>query len=199
MEASDTMFGIRSAEQSKSERRSRRRRWNSLAHHEVVGQNISDGYESPQATSLMAHSYSGNYVHIIFSTKDRIESIPAHIHEKLWAYLFGIARNLKIVFLAVGGTSNHVHVLISLPATVRLCDAIKELKANSSRWLGEHGITFEWQKGYGAFSVSSSQLDVVERYIRNQEVHHRKLTFEDELLMMLQKSRIPHVKSEVLA
>jgi REP-associated tyrosine transposase len=154
--------------------------------------------ESPQATEPMAHSYSGNYVHIVFSTKDRRDTIPAELQEKLWAYLFGICKNLNITLLAVGGTANHVHVLISLSATIRLCDAIKELKANSSRWLGEHGINFEWQKGYGAFSVSPSNLEVVQTYIRNQAEHHKKRTFDDEFLTLLKKSGIPFVHSEAL-
>jgi putative transposase len=146
----------------------------------------------------MAHSYSGNYVHIIFSTKDRRNTIPAYLQDKLWAYLSGICKNLKITLLAVGGISNHVHLLISLPATARLCDAVKELKANSSGWLGEHGIQFEWQKGYGAFSVSPSNLDIVQSYVRNQDEHHKKRSFEDEFLALLKKSRIPFVLSDAL-
>lgn len=155
-------------------------------------------YESPQATALMAHSYSGNYIHLVFSTKDRRDTIPPGLQEKLWAYLFGICRNLKITLMAVGGITNHVHLLISLPATMRLSDAVKELKANSSRWLREHGIAFEWQKGYGAFSVSASNLDVVQHYVRNQEEHHQKRSFDDEFLTLLKKSRIPFIESEAL-
>ena len=155
-------------------------------------------FESPQATTFMAHSYSGNYVHIIFSTKNRRDTIPAELQDKLWAYLFGICKNLKITLLAVGGITNHVHLLISLPATIRLCDTIKELKANSSRWLGEHGIGFEWQKGYGAFSVSASNLGVVQNYIRNQVEHHKKRSFDDEFLTLLKKSGVAFVESEAL-
>jgi REP element-mobilizing transposase RayT len=154
--------------------------------------------ESPQATALMSHSYAGNYLHIIFSTKERRATIPSELQEKLWAYIFGICRNLGIPMLAVGGTSNHIHILVSLPATIRMADAIKELKANSSRWLGEHGVEFQWQKGYGAFSVSPSNLDVVQKYIRNQEEHHRKRTFEEEFLALLRKSGIPFVAEQAL-
>lgn len=146
----------------------------------------------------MAHSYSGNYVHIVFSTKDRRDAIPADLQDKLWAYLFGICKNLKITLLAVGGIANHVHLLISLPATIRLCDAVKELKANSSRWFGEHGIQFEWQKGYGAFSVSASNLNLVQAYIRNQPEHHKKRSFDNEFLTLLRKSGIPFVDLEAL-
>ncbi len=80
--------------------------------------------------------------------------IPAEVQEKLWAYLIGIARNLRIEMLAVGGTRNHIHVLIGLPAKISLSEAVQKLKANSSAGLGEHNVGFEWQKGYGAFSVS---------------------------------------------
>jgi REP element-mobilizing transposase RayT len=155
--------------------------------------------ESPQATALMSHAYSGTCLHIVFSSKERRDSIPANLEEKLWAYLFGICRNLKIPMMAVGGTCNHVHILISLPATVGLSDAIKELKANSSRWLGEHGVDFQWQKGYGAFSVSPSNLDVVQQYIRNQEEHHRKRTFDEEFSRSYRKSGISFAAEEALS
>jgi REP element-mobilizing transposase RayT len=154
--------------------------------------------ESPRATALMSHSYTGNYLHVVFSTKDRRATIPVELLEKMWAYLYGICRNLKVDLLAVGGTANHVHILISLPPTIRLADAIKELKANSSRWVGEHGISFQWQKGYGAFSVSPSNLDVVQKYIRNQEEHHRERTFEEEFLALLRKSGITFVAEQAL-
>lgn len=93
--------------------------------------------------------------------------IPQELQEPLWAYLRGIANNLKIKTLAVGGTANHIHLLLGLPPTMRLAEAIQKLKANSSRWLGEQGIKFQWQEGYGAFSVSPSLLGAVQAYIRN--------------------------------
>jgi putative transposase len=111
--------------------------------------------------------------------------------EKLYAYLFGIARNLGITLMAVGGTANHVHLLISLPPRLSLSEAMQKLKANSSRWLGEQGIAFEWQKGYGAFSVSASLLDKVQLYIQNQKQHHERRSFEEEFLVLLKKSGVP--------
>lgn len=128
----------------------------------------------------MIHAYTANFVHIIFSTKNRLNSIPKQLRQKLWAYLHGIATNIKLKPLAVGGTSNHVHILVAIPTTMSVAEAVQKLKANSSRWLGELGVAFQWQEGYGVFSVSSSLLKSVETYIRNQEAHHAKRNFEDE-------------------
>ena len=140
----------------------------------------------------MPHTYNANFIHCIFSTKDRRDLIPAELQEQLWAYLLGIANNLKIKLLAVGGTANHVHLLLALPPTVPVAEAVQKLKANSSRWLGEHGIAFQWQEGYGAFSVSSSLLKTVQGYIRNQPEHHRKRTFEEEFRALLDKSDVAY-------
>src|SRR5581483_113306 len=128
----------------------------------------------------MSHSFIGNFSHCVFSTKERADIIPATLQENVWAYVIGIARNLHIQTLAVGGTSNRVHALIGLPATLNLSEAVQKLKANSSRWMGEQGIKFEWQKGYGAYSVSPSMLKTVKAYIRNQAEHHNKRNFDEE-------------------
>ena len=146
----------------------------------------------------MAHTYNANFVHLIFSTKNRRETIPPELQEQLWAYILGTANNLKIKTLAVGGTANHVHLLLGLPPTMPLSEAIQKLKANSSRWLGEHGIVFQWQEGYGAFSVSTSQLDQVTTYIRNQREHHKKMTFEEEFLALLKKAGVSYDPKHVL-
>ena len=133
----------------------------------------------------MGHSYCTNFVHCVYSTKDRCESIPTEIQEKLWAYVSGIGKNEQVPLLAIGGTNNHVHLLIALPASVSLSEAISKIKSNSSRWLGEHGSTFAWQEGYGAFSVGASQLQMLKNYIRNQEKHHQKRDFEEEFVALL--------------
>jgi putative transposase len=138
----------------------------------------------------MRQTYAANFIHCVFSTKDRQDTIPPELQGKLWAYLLGIAKNLGVELLAAGGTANHVHLLINLPTTVPLAEAVQKLKANSSRWLGEHDLEFEWQKGYGAFSVSPSQLSAVQAYIRNQEERHRKRNFDEEFAAWLSKSGI---------
>jgi putative transposase len=147
----------------------------------------------------MAHTYIANFTHYVFSTKDRENTIPPELKEKLWAYLLGIANNLRVKTLAVGGTANHIHMLLALPPTIPVAEAVRKLKANSSRWLGEQGIAFRWQEGYGAFSVSPSLLNVVQAYIRNQEEHHRKRSFEEESRVLLEKSRVPYDAEKLFA
>jgi putative transposase len=140
----------------------------------------------------MSHTYAANFVHCIFSTKERRALIPAGLQERLYAYLTGIADNLGFKILAVGGTSNHIHLLIGLPPALTLAEIVQKLKANSSRWLGENGVQFEWQKGYGAFSVSPSLLSTVQAYIRNQAEHHRMRGFEEEFMALLKKSGVTY-------
>jgi REP-associated tyrosine transposase len=138
----------------------------------------------------MSQTFAAHFVHCVFSTKCRRDTIPPELEEKLQAYVLGIARNLGVELLAVGGTTNHLHVLISLPPKLALAEVVQKLKANSSRWLGEHGIAFEWQRGYGAFSISPSSLSSVQAYIRNQEQHHQRRNFDEEFLVLLRKSGI---------
>jgi len=129
---------------------------------------------------------------LVFSTKDRRNSIAKEWQPRLWAYLAGICKNHEMIALSVGGTENHVHILFHVPPILALAKAVALLKANSSKWMGEHGIKFSWQEGYGAFSVSSSNLDQVTRYIQNQEAHHRKTSFEDEFRALLQKHGVEY-------
>ena len=138
----------------------------------------------------MPHSYVSSVFHVVFSTKRRMQLIPPDHQSRLWNYLAGIARNHGMQVLAAGGTANHVHLLIVLPAETALSDAVRTLKANSSRWLRETSPSFAWQEGYGAFSVSPSQLERVKQYIANQPAHHRTRSFEQEFLAMLQAANI---------
>jgi len=145
----------------------------------------------------MAHTYSNNLIHCVFSTKLRRNSIPDELREKLSMYFVGIGKSHDIRVLCAGGTANHAHLLIVLPATLPLAKAVQVLKANSSRWLGEHGFEFAWQEGYGAFSVSASNVDAVRHYIEHQPEHHAKRSFEDEFMALLRKSCISYNPSEV--
>lgn len=140
----------------------------------------------------MSHSHFRNLVHVVFSTKERKATIPTSDLLKLWAYLIGIGKNLKVLVIAAGGTENHVHLLFVLPPTLTLAKAVQLFKANSSRWMSERGRIFTWQQGHGAFSVSPSQASHVKQYIRNQAAHHRKRSFEDEFLLLLKKSGIDY-------
>jgi len=140
----------------------------------------------------VAHTYPNVLIHCIFSTKQRRDSIPDDLREKLFRYFIGIGRNHEIPVLCAGGTANHAHLLIALPASVSLAKAMQILKANSSRWLGEHGFDFAWQEGYGAFSVSASNLKAVKHYIAHQPEHHAKHSFEDEFVSLLRKSGVSY-------
>jgi REP element-mobilizing transposase RayT len=145
----------------------------------------------------MAHRYANVLVHIVFSAKERRNLIPHELQDKLWRYIEGIGVNCHIPVLAVGGMPNHVHILVALPADISFAKAVQTFKANSSRWVGEHGGKFAWQEGYGAFSVSASNRDAVKNYIKRQPEHHAKRSFEDEFIALLRKSGVAYEESEV--
>jgi len=132
----------------------------------------------------LAHALVQNCLHVVFSTKDRLKLIPQEKQARTWAYLAGICRNEKIFVHEIGGMEDHVHMLIQLPPTIALADAVQEIKASSSKWLGKR---FAWQRGYGAFSVCRSTLDRAAHYIRNQEAHHHRRTYEQEFIALLEK------------
>src|SRR5881394_251602 len=141
----------------------------------------------------MSHTYISQLMHVVFSTKKRCSSIPPDMQERLWSYLGGIAQKNGFKTVAVGGTENHVHILISLPATMPLSKAVQLLKGGSSKWLNEiieHH--FEWQQGYGAFSVSVSQQIQTIAYINSQAEHHRRRNFEEEFVSFLKKHAIDY-------
>jgi putative transposase len=138
----------------------------------------------------MPHSYVSNLVHYIFSTKERLPFIDQELESRLWPYMGGIARENGMKALAVGGTADHVRALLSLPATLSVAKAIQLIKGGSSKWVHDQlpkYRNFGWQDGYGAFSVSASQMRSVISYIDGQKEHHRKQTFEEEFLAFLDK------------
>jgi putative transposase len=138
----------------------------------------------------MSHAFVKNHIHLVFSTKDRQHSISKDVQPELWSYLAGICRNQEMAAIAINVMSDHAHLLFHLPPTIALADAIRLLKTNSSKWMNEHGRRFAWQDGYGAFSVSVSNTATVAKYIRDQEKHHRKMTFEQEYRALLKKHGI---------
>lgn len=137
----------------------------------------------------MSHTYTSLFFHIIFATRERRPLISNEQSGDLYAYLGGIARNLHFELILAGGTSNHIHLLVSIPPALPITTAIQKLKANSSRFLGP---TFSWQEGYGAFTVSASQLPALKLYVANQEEHHRRRSFEGEFLALLEKAGVTH-------
>jgi REP element-mobilizing transposase RayT len=143
----------------------------------------------------MANTYTSLYYHIIFSTKNRHPWINPQIEQRLWEYLGGIARQHKMSALQIGGAPDHIHSLILAPATLSPSQIAQRLKGDSSKWI--HGTfsgfrKFAWQDGYGAFTVSKSQLPPSIQYIQNQKEHHRKRTFQEEFLALLQKHGIQY-------
>ena len=140
----------------------------------------------------MSHTYFQNVMHIVFSTKERRKIIPTAMKERLWAYTAGICGHQGIFVHSVGGMEDHIHMLLQFPATIMIAEAIKTIKSNSSGWMSGEIGRFSWQKGYGGFGVSKSNIAAVVRYIRNQEQHHRKMTFEEEFIAMLEKAGIEY-------
>lgn len=119
--------------------------------------------------------------------------ILPEIEEELWSYIGGILKNNKSKLLASNGTENHIHLLISLSKNVSLSELIGDIKRDSSKWIKTKGIRFEkfqWQDGYGAFSIGHTQIEDVKKYIAKQKIHHSKTTFEDELRYFLTKYEV---------
>jgi putative transposase len=137
----------------------------------------------------MSHTCPNVLIHCVFSTKNRRDSIPDELLEKTRMHFVGIGKGHDIPVISAGGTANHAHLLIALPATMALAIAVQVLKANSSRWLAEHSLDFAWQEGYGAFSVSTSNVNAVKHYIEHQAEHHAKHSFEDEFVALLAKTQ----------
>jgi putative transposase len=138
-------------------------------------------------------SYISSYFHCVFSTKERRPFITPELRERLWPFLGGIARQNKMKAIEIGGVADHVHILISSPATMPVSKAMQLIKGGSSKWIHEtfpDQREFAWQEEYGAFSVSVSQLDKIVEYIKGQEMHHRKVTFQEEFRALLEKHRI---------
>jgi putative transposase len=138
----------------------------------------------------LSHTYTKNHIHIVFSTRAREKLISKEIQPKLWSYLAGICRKTNIMALAIGGIEDHVHALVELPPTMAVSKAVNLLKSNSSRWMKEQGLKFAWQEGFGAFSVSASNIPAVKKYVLNQVIHHRRMTFEEEFIAFLKKHQI---------
>jgi len=130
----------------------------------------------------MPQSLVKNYIHLVFSTKNRENKIKIEDYNDLRAFLTGILANLGCYLVEFGGTENHVHILLVLNKKLSVSEMVGKVKSNTSRWLhNRYNHDFAWQEGYGAFSVSQSKVDIVERYIQNQLEHHKKHSFEDEL------------------
>jgi len=143
----------------------------------------------------MSQSLSSVFLHIVFSTKERFPFLSdAEVRGQVHAFLGGIAKKLNCPPILVGGVADHVHILIHLGRSVSQADLVKELKRGSNIWIHERFpqiAKFAWQAGYGAFSVSASNLEAVRTYIENQPEHHAKVSFQDEFRAFLEKHGVP--------
>ena len=131
--------------------------------------------------------------HIVFSTKYRRCAINDLIQDRLYEYIGGTLRAKKGFLIEIGGMADHVHILARLSSSLAVADVIRDVKANSSRWMDEQAeimLPFEWQKGYSAFSVSYSHIGSVQNYIRTQQEHHRTRTFQEEYIEFLRRHNI---------
>ncbi len=138
----------------------------------------------------MANTYSALFYHFVFSTKNRTAFIRPEIEARVWEYIGGIARGNKMTAVQVGGVDDHIHALIMAPPTLAPFEITKYLKRDSSKWIHESFTDlrdFGWQDGYGAFTVSKSNVPSVASYIQNQRAHHRKQGFQDEYREFLKK------------
>ena len=141
----------------------------------------------------MGNSYTSFYLHIVFSTKHHIPYLIPKIKARLIPYIGGIAKQNGLKLIKGGGTRDHLHVLISAIPTITIAKAVQYLKGGSSYWIHKTFpklTNFEWQKGYGAFSISIKQIDQVVSYIENQEEHHRIKTYKEEFIELLKIHKI---------
>ncbi len=145
----------------------------------------------------MSHTYTYLATHIVFSTKDRLPMITADLKPRLWSYMSGIINNVGGEALAINGMADHAHLLVLLPPTIAMAESLRTLKANTSKWVHENWreqSKFTWQSGYSAFSVSKSGVKDVVRYIDNQEEHHRKFSYQEELSSLFKKHGLEYDK-----
>jgi len=146
------------------------------------------------------HSFTSCLMHCVWATKERRPLIKPDLQRRLWPYLGGIARENKMKALLLGGVEDHVHALISIPAALSVAKSIQLLKGNSSKWIHDtfkEPCDFEWQEGYGAFSISISSVGDTTKYIEHQAEHHRNLTFKQEVEAFLKKHGMEYVEHDL--
>src|SRR5258705_3961620 len=141
----------------------------------------------------MANTYSQIYIQTVFAVSGRLSLVRADFKEDLYKYITGIVKNKGQKLISINGMEDHLHILIGLKPAMALADLVRDIKADSSEWVNRKKLArgkFGWQEGYGAFSYGHSQLDMTISYIQNQEKHHRRRSFKNEYLTLLQKFEI---------
>ena len=143
----------------------------------------------------MPQSLVKNYLHIVFSTKYRNDFIDEGIEQELYSYISVICKDFESKALQIGGTDNHIHILCRLSQKILLMKLVQEVKAHSSKWIKTKGKKYEnffWQDGYGAFSVSEKDVQMITNYIKKQRQHHQKQDFKKELIKILEKHKMKY-------
>ncbi len=143
----------------------------------------------------MPQSLVKNYVHLTFSTKNRLPFIDKNISKELYRYIGGICVNLECNPIIIGGYKDHIHILCLLSRKIALMKLIEEVKSHSSKWIKMKGVKYQnfyWQRGYGGFSVNPTEIQTVKDYILNQEEHHKTNTFKDEYSAFLKKYNVDY-------
>lgn len=143
----------------------------------------------------MPQSLCKNFVHLIFSTKNREPFLKEEVRSEMYSYLGGILRSWDSPSISIGGIDNHIHILFLLSKNHALKKIVEEVKASSSKWIKTKGTTFSnfyWQNGYGAFSVSQSNVESVRIYIAKQEEHHRRVSFQEEFREFLKRYEVEY-------
>jgi len=139
----------------------------------------------------MPQSLAKVYIHIVFTTKTGFPFIAESVRPELQSYMIGILSNLGIFTHEIYANPDHIHILCTLPRTITMADLVSKVKTSSSKWIKTKGIhDFDWQDGYGVFSVSASKVPVVEKYIRNQPEHHKQANYKDELRQFFKEYEI---------
>lgn len=148
----------------------------------------------------MPNTYTQLYVHYVFAVQSRENVISTNWEESLYKYITGIVTNKGQKLMAINGMPNHIHILIGMSASITVADLARDIKSNSAKYVNENNMVlgrFSWQEGYGAFSVSPSQVSKVATYIENQKEHHKVITFKEEYLELLKRSEVDY-KEEYL-
>jgi REP element-mobilizing transposase RayT len=143
----------------------------------------------------MANTYTQIYIHVVFAVQGRQNLISKEHKEELHKYITGIVQNKKQKMIFINSMPDHIHIFIGMKPSIALSDLVRDIKNNSSNFINEKKWVrgkFNWQEGFGAFSYGHSQIDVVVRYIQNQEEHHRKKTFKQEYVEMLKKFAVEY-------
>lgn len=149
----------------------------------------------------MANTFTQIYLHLVFAVQNRISLIQPEWKDELYKYISGIVQNNGHKLIAINGMPNHVHIAAGYKPHQLIPDLLQDIKGGSSKWINQKKFVkgkFNWQEGYGAFSFSHSQLDLVVKYINNQEQHHKKQTFREEYFQLLKKYNVPFDERYIL-